>query len=526
MQPTVTLAKGKLLLLHNVADVNSVLNHVSPSKLVRHPQTGAELIAAKHTLLVVRQLQQLGINAPSPVLLDYNWPGRFSPFAHQRETVEFLTRYAYCLLLSDMGTGKTASVLWAADYLMNIGMVRKVLVTAPLSCLNRVWADEAFQILPHRSVEILHAARDRRKYLARRSKADFLVVNHDGIEVIKQELIGRKDIDLIVLDEAAAYRNARTDRYRTTRGVIKATNANLWLMTGTPTPNAPTDAWALARLVNPQGTTPSFTKFRDSTMWKATQFKWRPRDSAKAVVRGVLQPAIRHKKEDCVDLPPVTYVNREAAMSPAQLKAFEQMRIHLIAEAAGEPVSALNAATKMIKLLQICCGSVYADDGSVAQLPIPDRMRVLLELIEQANGKVIVYVPFRHSIRRVAEELTKNKISNRVIHGGVTQKERDSIIQKFQLAIDPAVLVAQPRTASHGLNLTVADVTVWFGPIFSAEQYQQANERMARPGQDKHMTIAHLGAHKLEWGAYGTVKEKGKRQASILSLYENVLGHN
>lgn len=523
MEPKVTVTSNGFLMLHNVSDQGTILRNVSPSKVIRHPQTGTEIVVAKHNMRTVAQLSRFGIHAPSPVLSEYDWPGRFAPFSHQRETVEFLTLHPKCFLLSDMGTGKTASMLWAADYLMKQGIIRRALVLAPLSCLNRVWADEIFQCLPHRTWTILHATRDKRKYLTNTAKTDFLILNHDGMGVIAEELVRRGDVDLIILDEASVYRNARTERFRTIRKVILATGARLWLATGTPTPQAPTDAWALARLVNPERTPTSFTRFREATMYKATAFKWRPRNCAKAVVRGVMQPAIRHRKEDCMDLPPVLRTQREVVLSKEQGKTFEQIRKQMIAESKGERITAINAATRLLKLLQICCGSVYTDEGNVADLDMTDRLTVLREVIDASAHKVIVYVPFRHAITRVQKELTRVNITNGVVHGGVAQKDRDLIIQRFQHAEDPKVLIAQPRTASHGLNLTCADTIVWFGPVFSAEAYQQANERMARPGQDKNMTIVHLGAHLVEWGAYKTVMDHNRRQQSILSLYENVL---
>ena len=531
MTQTTLIPERKLILVHNALAPSELAAHVSPAKVILHPTSGKEIVAVRHSLTNVQKLQALGIDSPSPILTDYKWPGKYPPMSHQRETADFLTRHAKALVLSDMGTGKTASSLWSADYLMRMGKVRKVLIVAPLSCLNRVWMDEIFQWLPHRSGEVLHAARDRRKYLALRSKADFLIINHDGMGVVKQELIDRKDIDLIIYDEASALRNAQTDRYRLMRDMMKALRCGFWPMTGTPTPNAPTDAWALARLVNPENTPRSFVRFRESTMYKVTQFKWRPRQSSDIVVRKILQPAIRHKKEDCIDLPDTTYIRREVMPSKQQVTAFLQMKRNLMAEAAQErtsepdkAVTALNAASKLIKLLQICTGSVYADDGTIADLPMKDRFDVMEELIRQSSSKSIVCVPFRHTIARVERELRKRGFDPGVVHGGVTGLNRDKVIGKFQLDSTTNPLLVQPKTASHGLNLTCASTLIWFGPVFSSETYQQANERMARPGQQNKMTIAHLGDNPVEWGAYDVVAEKGNRQAALLSLYETTLG--
>jgi len=135
-----------------------------------------------------------------------------------------------------------------------------------------------------------------------------------------------------------------------------------------------------------------------------------------------------------------------------------------------------------------------------------------------------VFVSFRRALDRVSEYLTKQGITNAVISGDVTGKARDTILTAFMDNDDPKVLVAQPKTASHGLNLTCADTIIWFNPIFSTEQYTQANERMARPGQTHKMSIIHLGANKLEWGAYGILRDRERQQAGILKLYEETLG--
>jgi SNF2 family DNA or RNA helicase len=260
-------------------------------------------------------------------------------------------------------------------------------------------------------------------------------------------------------------------------------------------------------------------------MYKATQFKWRPKKNAKIIVRRVLQPAIRHRTRDCADIPPLVYTDRECALSKEQTAAFIELKRHMVARLkAGEEVTAINAAARLMKLQQLCCGSVYADDGSVSYLDMRDRLRVLMELIEQSEGKVIVFATFKHVLKRLTEEIVKRGSTARMIDGSVVGTQRDKIVRAFQTAVYPRVLVAQPRTASHGLNLTSASTIIWFGPTTSAEQYVQANARMARPGQTMHMSVVHLGSHPVEWGAYNNVKEQNVTQEAILALYNRVIG--
>jgi SNF2 family DNA or RNA helicase len=152
-----------------------------------------------------------------------------------------------------------------------------------------------------------------------------------------------------------------------------------------------------------------------------------------------------------------------------------------------------------------------------------DRIDVTCELIDTSLSKTIVFVPYRHVCDRVERELRAKGYGVAVVHGGVTGNKRDSAIQKFQLDAGTQVLVAHPRTASHGLNLQCASTTIWYGPTFSTESWLQANERMSRTGQPHKMIIARLSSMAVETGAYETVATNDDRQQRILKLYEEVL---
>ena len=122
-------------------------------------------LKVRHTLDATKVLRNLNIEAPSPIRYYYRWPGKYKPYAHQITTSEFLTLHRKAFLLNQMGTGKTASALWAMDYLMQLGQVQKVLIVAPLSTLERVWMDEVFTWIMHRSAVVLHGSAEKRKRL-------------------------------------------------------------------------------------------------------------------------------------------------------------------------------------------------------------------------------------------------------------------------------------------------------------------------------------------------------------------------
>ncbi|RKZ94517.1 MAG: hypothetical protein DRQ40_05695 [Gammaproteobacteria bacterium] len=523
-----------LILLDNPSEPERVLTYVTPSKVVEKKSGGLGVVI-KHNSDTVMKLRGLGIAVPSSISTRYKWPGRFTPFDHQYRCAEFLTEFRRCANLSDMATGKTAAALWAADWLMQEGLIRRALIIAPLSTVEVVWNREMFAVVPHRTSCVLHAARVKRQRMAKENMDNFFIVNHDGMPVVREILAKRGDIDLVIYDEADALKNGQTNRFKHIRKFLKDTGARLWLLTGTPTPQAPTDAWSLGRLINPfdpnrnpTGVGTSFVRFRDSVMKQHGPFKWVARPSAAIVVRQALQPAIRFKKEDCISLPPVVYTDRTSAMSPQQQRAFDEMVRDFQAETVDEnglpvKVTAINAAVKMSKLLQICSGAAYLEDGRHVEFPMPDRLAVMEDLIVHAAKKVIVFVPFRHAIEKIHAHLINAGITCEVMHGGVTGQRRIDLLNRFMDEPDPRVLVAHPKTASHGLNLTCADTTIWFGPTFSAGGYQQANERMNRPGQDTKMLIAHLSSTDLERKAFQLLHDRTTSQQSLLSLYEEVV---
>src|SRR6266436_4574922 len=128
----------------------------------KHQRLNGNSIAVRHGIEETKVLRNLGIDVPSPVLSYYTWPGKYTPFVHQKETTAFMTLNNRCFVFNDMGTGKTLSSLWAADYLMKVGLVRRVLVLSTLSCLEPTWQQEIFLNLMYRSSMVVHGSRTTR----------------------------------------------------------------------------------------------------------------------------------------------------------------------------------------------------------------------------------------------------------------------------------------------------------------------------------------------------------------------------
>ena len=520
------------MLIHKPSN-SLIFEHNDPQEILKHIPCARTVNYAGRTLTQVRfrydemaVLRNLGVPAPSTIRTEYTWPRNPSlvpmPYNHQIDTADFFTMNRRCICLNGMGTGKTLAAAWAADYLMNIGKVTRAIIVTPRSTLHSAWGDTLLtHFLSHRRTTVLTGSRKRRLDLLA-IPSDFYVINHDGLKVIQEELEKRKDINLWILDEAAeGWRNAQTERYKLTKRLLRPGDW-VWLMTGTPTPTAPTDAWALAKLINSPTVPKYFNAFRESVMMKINDFKWIPRNGAMDTVYSILQPGIRFRKADCLQLPPVTFVDVACELTAEQERVYAEMQRHLITVAdSGEQLVAANAAVKLVKLLQIACGHVYASSGAIADLDCSERLEALETLIASTENKAIVFVPFTHSLNAVAAHLRKRwKVE--VVDGSVGDGKRKQIFSDFQNQDDPKVLVAHPKTTAHGLTLTRADLTVWYAPIFMPEIFEQANNRMDRPGQKNNMTVAMLAATAMERRIYASLRAQCSMQQTLLDMYSDL----
>lgn len=477
---------------------------------------GVPIVVAPHKLDEVKVLNNLGIKAPSPILHYYDWPGQYTPYEHQRQTAAFLTLNTRGLVLNEIGTGKTQSALWAADYLMSIGAIERVLILSPLSTLERVWGDGIFTGFTHRKFVVLHGTAAKRKQLLQK-EVDFYIINHDGFPIISEEAHGR--FDLVIVDEAAVLRNPSTQRFKIFRKWMDANSTTrLWLMTGTPTPNDPTDAWALAKLVNSPHCTKTYTAFREQVMMKIGQWNFVPRPESVEIVKHILQPAVRYTRDECFDLPDTVVQTRQVDLTAEQKKHYTQMLRHFTTELATEgTITAVNEAVKLQKLIQICCGVAYGDDGQNIEIDCSPRVNLVKEVIEEAGEKVIVFVPLTGTLHMLEKELSKIWTVG-VVNGEVSSHKRNQIFHDFQHSKNPHVLIAHPGTMAHGLTLTTASTIIWYGPINSNEQYVQANGRIERIGKKHVSNVIHIEATDLEHKIYERLKNKQKLQGLLLDL--------
>jgi SNF2 family DNA or RNA helicase len=482
-------------------------------------------VELEHTPRTTIPLRAVGIECPASVRTNYDWCGG-TPFEIQVRTVELLTENPRSYCLNSMGTGKTRCVLWAFDYLKKLGLVRKMLVVAPLSTMTFTWGHEILQATPHLRWAVLYGDANKRRRTLADPDVDVYIINHDGLRIVAQEIIERDDIEVLCLDELAVFRNT-TLRTKIAKKIADAKTI-VWGLTGSPMPNAVTDIWNQVRIITPWRVPKYFSHLRDELMYRVSQFKWVNKAGAIDRAFEYFQPAVRYTLDDIMELPEA-YVPPpiQTGLGPEQKRIYDSLRKYAIAQIATGEITGMNAGVVMSKLLQTSSGWLYDSKRNIYKLDGDARLQALTDIIDAAQGKVIVFVNYLHTLHGVYEHLVKRaeKLGAQhmphLIAGETPPKARTEIFNIFQNTDHQGPLVAYPKCISHGVTLTAADTAVWFGPPLSAETYDQGNARIRRVGQRRKQLFAHLSSTPIERQVYNLLTSRLMQQDSFLHLLED-----
>ena len=517
------IVDDKVLLFQCPSNTAYVIkDYISKSEILKD-KDGVADVAMYWELDEAQRLARIApaqIKIPSPIERDYKWPGMLTPFDHQRDTARFLTLHRRAFCFNEAGTGKTSAAIWAADYLMNKGFIRRVLVICPLSIMQSAWQADLFKTAMHRSCGVAHGSTSKRIKIIN-GGYEFVIINFDGVGTVEKEL-SKAHFDLIIVDEANAYKNPSTVRWRTLARIVRK-DTYVWMMTGTPAAQSPIDAFGLARMINPENVPRYATAWRDMVMYQISKFKWAPKAQAKDLVFNALQPAIRYEKAQCLDLPEIITQTRLVPLTAQASKYLRELTKEMQIKAAGETISAVNAAASLSRLLQLSGGAVYTDDSNVVEFDVTPRLSVLKEVLDETLNKVLVFIPFRHTLSLVKRYLDQQNVSAEVIDGNVSANSRAQIFNNFQNTGTPKVLLIQPQAASHGVTLTAADTVVFWSPVLSVETYLQCIARIDRVGQKNKMTVIHLQGSEVERRMYNMLQSKVDMHAKLVDLFVDVV---
>jgi SNF2 family DNA or RNA helicase len=415
---------------------------------------------------------------------------RFEPYTHQRAGVDWIISHPACALLWGMGTGKTVTTLTALDQILHDLMEDgPALVIAPKRVAENTWSKETakWEHLQHLQVSrVMGSAKQRQAALAK--TADIYVINRENVVWLVDYLGNHWPFAIVVVDELSSFKSAQAKRWKALRRVRGRIRRIIGL-TGTPRPNGLEDLWPELYLLD-QGDRLGHTlgQFRarylvPEKMNGHIVYSYRPREGAEAEVYDKISDiCMSIRKEDVLSLPGQIYED-VVLEAPAGLlrkyKQFERDKVLECLDADGGIIAGTQAALTN-KLLQFANGAIYDMDGQVHELHTI-KLDALEEMIEGAGGDpVLVLYSYRHDADRIRQCIECRAL------------DTPADIDAWNRGEIPVAL-AHPASIGHGLNLQEGGhIIIWFGVPWSLELYQQANERLNRPGQRNVCRIYHL----------------------------------
>lgn len=509
--------KEGLVSINEITRKEQIPAGVLPTVLSR--LNGLPVIVFDNSYKTTYLLRSSGLNAPS--LEDVcQYFGIFKPMAHQRETVRFFLDHRRCFCANGLGTGKTVTAIWAAEFLRRFGEIRRILVVAPKSAMRNAWEKTLFQTDPSIRYAVLTGDRKKKIEAAKDINNTYLIVNPESLGIIEKDL---PMVDLVIGDESTKFKTWRAIRTQTMFRI--SLDKRVWLMSGTPAPQAPTDAYAQARILRGRNKYISFTAFRDKTMYKVTQFKWAPYKNAADTVARELQPCIRFSRDECLDLPDLNVIDMKVPLSKAQTKAVKSLQDACFAEIDKNSVSAINAASVLTKCLQVMAGAVYGEpdeEGNKKTISIDstDLLDSIVDIVEQNEQPVLIYTSFRSTVDVLLKRFEQEGIPAAGIISDTTVDQRTEIFDKIQSG-ELKVMVAVAQTVAHGITLTNSDTIIWVTPPTSFEVYDQANGRIYRKGQTRKCTIYRIYQDFVSHALLKRLDERTTLQNTLLQILEN-----
>jgi len=496
-----------------IVDYDDRIAGLIPDAAVTHEGS----LEVPHNFQATKLLRSLGIEAPAPILTQYGWADN-TPFDVQKKTAAMLTTERRAYVFNGLGTGKTFTAIGAFDFLRQEGLARRMLVVAPLSTLEFVWEAEVFKRFPHLTTSVLYAPNKAKRLKKLAVEADVYVINFDGIKTIGAELAARADIDVLCIDEISkAYRNGSSERTKQMRKFAQRFSW-VWGMTGSPMPRHVTDIWGQASIITPNTVPKYFKHLEQDLCYKAGPFEWKPKTGAIERAMQMLQPSTRFELSDVLELPEQVIRYVDVPLGPKQQAAYDAMKNAALACIGNHTIDAQNAGAAMSKMLQIALGWVYTHDGRVVELDNDLRLQTVIDKIDDAAQKVLVFVPFKSALAALGKRFEKEGLDYALVSGDTPAGKRSAIFSDFQNTDRYKVLGAHPDCMAHGLTLTRADTIIWGAPVTNLETFMQANGRITRIGQKHKQLVLMVGGSPIERKIYKALGDKENVQNRLLEL--------
>ena len=432
-------------------------------------------------------------------LKDYEF--KFTPYKHQNVGFHFMRSCRRGAIFGDCGIGKTAIVASFLDSLVHEGQINEenpALIVCPISIIYQAWIKDTKKFTSIDPVSIYEpssykAKQKREKKLA--TPSPVYIASFSLLQIMEKEL-RKKRFKFIAIDESSKIKNPQS---KTFKALLNIAWKSKWryIMSGTPAPNGPIDLWSQFYFLDDGMTLePSLVDFRHKNYKQiavpgrgAHVGFWVPRRGIEPKINKQIEKrAIRFKSDDCLDLPPRTFMVRDLQMTKEQKKAYDEMSQNLFTEVGGSDVTARVAVSKIMKLREITGGFVIGDSGDEKQFKTNPKIDELDSLLEEAIGdgtsKALAWIQYRWEARTLLSRYRK-KYGAKGLYGDISQSEKDRAVDSFLDSDSCRLLVCHPKSAAHGLTLTSASYSIYYSLSHDFEEYYQSSMRIHRPGQKK-----------------------------------------
>jgi SNF2 family DNA or RNA helicase len=442
-----------------------------------------------------------------------NYKFKTKPYAHQLTALEnswHKEEYAYFM---EMGTGKTKVLIDNVAMLYDKGKVDGVLIIAPKGVVGTWYNQELPNHLADHieNVTVLWQANINKKQQDKLNQLfktghelHILVMNVEALSTDKGTLFAAKFLrshkSMLAIDESTTIKNPKAKRTKNILGLGDICKYRR-IMTGSPVTKNPLDLYSQCEFLNPsllQFT--SYYAFRNRyAEMKTIHVHGRSVDvvhkfqNLKELSETLKPFSYRVLKQDCLDLPEKVYIKREISLSPEQKKLYEQMKKQAFATLNGKQVTSVTVLTQLMRLQQITCGHFTADDGSIQPIR-NNRLAELLDVLEEIEGKVIIWGHYQEDVKNIVNILTDKYGPGSVVsyYGLTPQEERQKNIKKFQANNGVRFLVGTPQTGGYGITLTEANTVIYYSNGYDLEKRMQSEDRAHRIGQKKTVTYVDI----------------------------------
>lgn len=451
------------------------------------------------------------------------YPFKTKPYAHQAKAWDMSKEKDEFGLFMEMGTGKTKVAIDTIAYLYDSGRINSVLIVAPKGVYMNWVTKEIPTHLPDHVRYVMaswHAAPKKAEQQALdhvMSQSDdlrILVMNVEAFSTERGTKFASLFMDIggrvaMVVDESTAIKNPAAAR---TKNVIKVGMKAKYkrILTGTPVTRSPLDLYSQCQFLNPHllGFSSYYTfrnryaimvdiKAGNRSFKKIVGFK-----QLEELTKLLQRFSYRVKKADCLDLPDKVYQYRYVELSKEQKQIYKQLSDTAIASLQGKAITVDNVLTEILRLHQITCGHFKSDDGTIVDVP-NNRLDELMDVLEEAGDKVIIWATYVQDIRKITEKLAEVYGPESVVtyYGATNTDDRSDAVKRFQDDHGTRFFVGNPSTGGYGLTLTAASTVVYYSNSYNLEYREQSEDRAHRIGQTKSVNYVDLCTQ-------GTIDEK------------------